>query len=50
MAPPLKTQMVVALVQEAVPRTGKAHEKIEDEDAVNVSDTGVLSFFGARAL
>ena len=25
-------------------------EKIEDEDAVDVSDTGVLSFFGARVL
>ena len=25
-------------------------ENIEDEDEVNVSDTGVLSFFGAPAL
>ena len=51
MAPPLKSQVVVAPLQEPVPLKSKADERSEAEDEMsNVGDTGVLSFFGARAL
>ena len=42
--------MVLASVPEIEKKQGKVDERIEDEDEVNVSDTRVLSFFGARAL
>ena len=51
MAPPLKSQVVVAPLQEPVPLKSKADERSEAEDEMsNVGGTGVLSFFGARAL
>ena len=41
----------MAPVQKPVPLKNKAGERIEAEDAMsNVDNTGVLSFFGARAL
>ena len=48
-APPLKTQAVQVFAPE-IENYGDVDEKIENEDEVNVNDTGVLSFFGARAL
>ena len=50
MAPPLKSMVVVAPLQEPVPLKSKADERSEAEDESNVGDTGVLSFFWARAL
>jgi len=50
MAPPLKSMVVVAPLQEPVPLKSKADERCEAEDESHVGDTGVLSFFGARAL
>ena len=50
MAPPLKSMVVVAPLQVPVPLKSKADERCEAEDESHVGDTGVLSFFGARAL